>query len=85
MDRKARQDPPSPDRPSSSDTARVFRMMGLASIVAIAAAIVACLWLAAGIALSLDAFFRRDRNTALEAFIFTAVIVALICSIIVAD
>lgn len=60
-------------------------MLVLDSIIAMAAAIIACLWLAAGVALSLDAFFRGDRGTMLEAFIFTAAIVTLICSIIFTD
>ena len=57
-------------------------MLAHASIIAMAAAIVACLWLAAGLTLSLDGFFRGDRGTMLEAFIFTAAIVTLICSIV---
>jgi hypothetical protein len=60
-------------------------MPALDSIIAMAAAIIACLWLAAGVTLSLDAFFRRDMSTMLETFIFTAATVALICSIIFTD
>ena len=60
-------------------------MLTRTSIIAMARAIIACLWLAAGLALSLDAFFRGDRDTMLEAFIFTAAIVVLICSIVFTD
>lgn len=56
-------------------------MPDLASILAMAALAAGGLCLAVGLLLSLDGLFRGRTSMALEAIIFTAAILALVCAI----